>query len=124
MAEGDVMCVMYERMLCSNDGKNNLKDFGGCAATMAATVLDQDTWHVSWKMTKSFQNKLENFQLLCGLLERSIGTSAHKIFGKYSSLAQIQFMLLHVLRVKSIKPFAVTCLKICTAKRVHTMRLY
>lgn len=101
---------------CSDDGKNNSKDFGGCAASVAAeTAVDLDTWHVSCKMRKSFQNKLENFQLLCGLM--------HNVHKRAHNLVNIRRLhrfnlCLHVLRVKSIKPFAITCLESGTTKRM------
>lgn len=105
-------------LCCSDDGKNNSKDSGGCAAAATATV---NTRHVSWKMRKSFQNKLENFQLLCGLLQPTQASTHNPV-----NIRRLHRFNLcsHVLRVKSIKPFAITCSKICTTKWTHNIRLY
>lgn len=100
-------------LCCSDDGKNNSKDFGGCAAAAATVTATVNTRHVSWKMRKSFQNKLENFQLLCGLLR----PTQARIHDPVNIRRLHRFNLCsHVLRVKSIKPFTITCAKICTAK--------
>lgn len=50
--------------LCGDSG------VGGAGNNDKMTV-DLDAEHVSWKIVKEFRrNKLENFQLLCGLLQR------------------------------------------------------
>lgn len=112
-------------------GKNNSKDFSGCVvvvvmvmAIVATTVTAVDTRCMScgkWKRLSKIS--WENFQLLCGLLQR---TQAHTQFWvNIRRLHRFNFVCLHVLASaaqSSIHTNRFTCLEIpnylCTAKQL------
>lgn len=80
---------------CSDDGRNNSKDFGGFATAAGWILYDKDDGvggrkHKTWKMRKSFQSKFGKVSIALWAVA-SVNTGAQHKFGKYWSLAEIQF---------------------------------